>query len=148
MVKVELTPEKLAELRQKAKAAETQGRSPWKSLKTVDEYRVFCEVRDNCGLQVVADSTAEESEHIAAADPATVLALVEEIELLRKRLSWFPAHMMEKINRAIAAHTQGMADAHIEHCRCDDTVGYHCDYCVVHDALISCKNLTKSEAGQ
>ena len=84
MSKVELTPAKLAELKQKAEAAETQGQSPWRFVKIEEEYHTYCEVRDMYGCQVVEDSTQEEAEHIAEADPATVLAMVEEIEQLRR----------------------------------------------------------------
>lgn len=86
MNKVELTSAKLAKLRQKAEAAETQGQSPWMFVKIEEEYHTYCEVRDMYGCQVIEDSTQEEAEHIAEADPATVLAMVEEIERLRSGL--------------------------------------------------------------
>ncbi len=84
MGKVELTPAKLAQLKQKAEAAENCSPSPWKFVKTVEEYHIYCEVRDNNDCQVVCDLTQEEAEFIATADPATVLAMVEEIEFLRR----------------------------------------------------------------
>jgi len=92
----ELTPEKLAELRQKAEAAETQGPSPWMFVETKEEYHTYCEVRDKYGCQVVDNSTQEEADYIAAADPATVLTLVEEIERLRALQCWV---IMRKDNR-------------------------------------------------
>ncbi len=148
MTIVELTPEKLAHIKKKAKAAEGVAPSPWTFSHTSGEYRFFYEVRDSGDYQVVHDMSVEEGEHIAAADPATVLAMVHEIELLKKRLSWFPAHMKEIIDLAILAHTGGMADPRKDHCSCDHTVGYYCEYCAVLHALISCKNATESEAGQ
>ena len=87
MAKVELTPVKLMELKQKAESAEPIGPSPWRFFKTTEEYRTFCEVRDNGDYQVVHDMSVEEGEHIAAADPATVLAMVEEIEILKTALN-------------------------------------------------------------
>lgn len=80
---IELTPAKLADIKKKAEAAETQGPSPWEFVKTVEENHIYFEVRDNDDCQLV---TQEEAEHIAAADPATVLAMVEEIERLRAEL--------------------------------------------------------------
>ena len=85
MAKVDLTPAKLAELRQKAEAAEIQGPSPWMFVETKEEYHTYCEVRDKYGCQVVDNSTQEEAEHIAAADPATVLALIDRIEELEAK---------------------------------------------------------------
>ncbi len=84
MSKVELTPAELADIKKKAEAAEKVAPSPWKFSHTCEEYRFFSEVRDNDDYQVVCDLTREEAEHIAAADPATVLALLQEIERLRK----------------------------------------------------------------
>ena len=84
MSKVELTPAKLAEIKQKAEAAEGVAPSPWTFSHTSGEYRFFYEVRDSGDYQVVYDMSVEEGEHIAAADPATVLAMVEEIEQFRR----------------------------------------------------------------
>lgn len=111
------------------------------------------ELNEHDDVVSVADTVAvcgfyEDAQFIAEANPATVLAMVEEIELLKKRLRWFPAHVKEKIDMAILAHTGGMADPRKELCRCDHTVGYYCEYCAVYDALISCKQATESEAGQ
>lgn len=85
MSKVELTPAKLADIKKKAEAAETQGGSPWKHGKTEEEHRTYCEVRDKFGCQVVVDSSQEEAEFIAEADPATVLALIDRIEELEAK---------------------------------------------------------------
>lgn len=82
MAKAELTPDKLKELRQKAEAAENSSPSPWcfKEMPSVKG-----EVRDSENFQVAGWFTLRwQAEHIAAADPATVIALVEEIEWLRK----------------------------------------------------------------
>lgn len=84
MIMVELTPEKLAELKQNTLAAQEQGPSPWKFRKIEEEYRTFYEVRDDNGCQVAYDLTQEDAKHIAAADPATVLALLQKIERLQK----------------------------------------------------------------
>lgn len=83
MTMVELTPEKIADIKKKAEAAEEVAPSPWKTNHTSEEGRMFSEVRDNGDYQVVYDLTREEAEHIAASDPATVLALLQEIERLR-----------------------------------------------------------------
>lgn len=84
MNKFDLTPEKILDIKKKAEAAEGVAPSPWKSNHTSEEYRMFSEVRDNDDYQVVYDLTREEAEHIAAADPATVLALLQEIERLQQ----------------------------------------------------------------
>ncbi len=85
MNKVELTPAKLAELKQKAEAAENCSPSPWvfKEMPSVKG-----EVRDSENFQVAGwFILGWQAEHIAAADPATVLALVEEIEILKTALN-------------------------------------------------------------
>lgn len=66
MSKVELTSAKLTKLRQKAETVKKLLQNPWK----LDHYYV----------------SDEESDFIAEADPATVLALVEEIETLKRAL--------------------------------------------------------------
>lgn len=79
-----LTPEKLAELREKVAALqadeiEYEYRSPWYVARAND-----FEVR-SCRNSWVADADcAEAAAYIAAADPQTVLALVEEVERLRE----------------------------------------------------------------
>lgn len=63
-MKVELTSAKLAKLRQKAETVKKLLQNPWK----LDHYYV----------------SDEESDFIAEADPATVLAMLDEIEQLRR----------------------------------------------------------------
>lgn len=137
MAKVELTPAFLDRLRGLAQNCQPP-------IWTVNKHSDVVSVAHTVA-EVAYD---EDAQFIAEANPATVLALVEEIDLLKKRLSWFPAHVKEKIDLAILAHTGGMADPRKELCRCDHTVGYYCEYCAVLDALISCKQATESEAGQ
>lgn len=82
MAKVELTPAKLAELKQKAEAAENCAPSPWVFR---DMPAVKGEVRDSENFQVAGWFCLRwQADYIAAADPATVLAMVEEIEQLRR----------------------------------------------------------------
>lgn len=137
MSKVELTPAFLDRLRGLAQNCQPP---IWEVNEHSDVVSVAHTVAE-CGYD-------EDAQFIAEADPATVLTLIEEIELLKKRLRWFPAHVKEKIDLAILSHTGGMADPCKEHCRCDDSVGYYCEYCAVYDALISCKQATESEAWQ
>ena len=80
MVKVDLTPAKLAQLKQKAKSCSQE---IWEDSISV-AYTVT-----TCGLK-------DEAQFIAAADPATVLAMVEEIERLRGLQCWV---IMRKDNR-------------------------------------------------
>ena len=77
----ELTDERLAELRKIAE--ETRPGGGW----TADVYQV----NDGDGHQVYGadaygDGTSPAAEHIAAFDPPTVLALLDEVEELRRRL--------------------------------------------------------------
>ena len=67
MAKVDLTAAKLAELKKKAEAAEP---TIWEDSISVAHTVTSCGLKD-------------EAEFIAAADPATVLAMVEEIESLQ-----------------------------------------------------------------
>ena len=76
MSKVDLTPEKLAELKQKAEAAKEV---KWPTLDQFPQYEEY-----------------PAADLMAAADPATVLALVEEIERLRALQCWV---IMRKDNR-------------------------------------------------
>ena len=69
MNKVDITPAKLAELKKKAEVCHQE---IWKE----DVYSVAYTVAA-CGFR-------EDAEFIAAADPATVLAMVEEIEQFRR----------------------------------------------------------------
>ncbi len=81
---IELTPAKLAELKQKAEAAENCSPSPWVFREMPS---VKGEVRDSENFQVAGwFILGWQAEHIAAADPATVLAMVEEIETLKRAL--------------------------------------------------------------
>lgn len=75
-MEIDLTPAKLAKLRQKAETVKKLLQNPWK----LDHYYV----------------SDEESDFIAEADPATVLAMVEEIERLRGLQCWV---IMRKDNR-------------------------------------------------
>lgn len=80
MAKVELTPDKLAEIKQKAAGCDPKY---W----IMDQHGDVMAVDfDNKGLKLKIASVEflEDAEHIAAADPATVLAMVEEIEQLRR----------------------------------------------------------------
>jgi len=80
MAKVDLTAAKLAELKKKAEAAEP---TIWEDSISVAHTVTSCGLKD-------------EAEFIAAADPATVLAMVEEIERLRLLQCWV---IMRKDNR-------------------------------------------------
>ena len=81
MAKIELTPDKLANIKQKAEAAENCSPSPWVFR---EMPAVKGEVLDSENFQVAGWFTLRwQAEHIAAADPATVLAMVEEIERLQ-----------------------------------------------------------------
>ena len=78
MDKVDLTPAKLAELRQKAEACDPK-------IWEIDKYGNVVSVAHTvaeCGFVATCGSD-EDTQFIAAADPATVLAMVEEIERLR-----------------------------------------------------------------
>lgn len=93
---VELTPAKLAELKQKAEAAENCSPSPWVFR---EMPAVKGEVRDSENFQVAGWFTLRwQAEYIAAADPATVLAMVEEIESLNNRL-WYALEQLKTVCR-------------------------------------------------
>ena len=83
----DLSPEALAKLREaiaalRADDIEYEYRSPWHVARAND-----FEVR-SCRNSWVADADcAEAAAYIAAADPQTVLALVEEIERLQARVA-------------------------------------------------------------
>lgn len=84
MGKVELTPAELAIIRQKAEAAENCSPSPWVFR---EMPAVKGEVRDSENFQVAGWFTLRwQAEHIAAADPATVLALLDELTDVRMAL--------------------------------------------------------------
>lgn len=76
MDKIDLTPAKLAELRQKAEAAKEV---KWPTIDQFPQHEEY-----------------PAADLIAAADPATVLTLVEEIERLRALQCWV---IMRKDNR-------------------------------------------------
>lgn len=83
MAKVELTLAKLAEIKQKAAGCDPKY---W----IMDQHGDVVGVDfDNKGLKLKIASVEflEDAEHIAAADPATVLAMVEEIEILKTALN-------------------------------------------------------------
>jgi len=97
MSQIEITPTLLSDLRQKAEAA-TEG--PWKVIETPrpdysEDLRIVpCDAYGNSrGDGPIGDvfggykrPVAENAAHIAAANPAVVLALVAEVERLRDRL--------------------------------------------------------------
>lgn len=78
MAKVKLTPAKLADIKKKAEAAENKYPSHW----TCKRYGFFDYMMSN-GEVIARCHYPETQAHIAASDPATVLALVAEIERLR-----------------------------------------------------------------
>lgn len=81
MAKVELTHELVADIKQKAKAAEELAPGTWHGGPDGDYWVLVDSQRG------VFHTTCKErniAEFIAYADPATVLAMVEEIEFLRR----------------------------------------------------------------
>jgi hypothetical protein len=91
MSKVKVTPELLADLRKKAEAA-TPGPWKWKKGETSVEHGSpdndrsvvsFYELEYNENGQEAFEEAEGNAAHIAAANPAVVLALVQEIERLR-----------------------------------------------------------------
>lgn len=81
MAKVELTPAKLAELKKKAAGCDPK-------------YWIMDQHGDVVGVDFDSEGTQpkiasveflEDAEHIAAADPATVLALIDRIEELEAK---------------------------------------------------------------
>lgn len=82
MPNVDLTPAKLAELKQKAEAAEKESPSPWHGGPDGDHWVLVDSQRG------VFHTTCKErniAEFIAYADPATVLALIDRIEELEAK---------------------------------------------------------------
>lgn len=82
---IDLTPAKLADIKKKAEAAENCSPSPWvfKEMPAVKG-----EVRDSENFQVAGWFCLRwQADYIAAADPATVLAMLEEIEVLKTALN-------------------------------------------------------------
>lgn len=92
MDKVDLTPAKLADIKKKAEGCDSKY---WVMDQQGDVMAVDF---DSEGTQpkVASVEFLEDAEFIAAADPATVLALVEEIERLRALRCWV---IMRKDNR-------------------------------------------------
>lgn len=84
MTKVELTPAELAIIRQKAEAAEKESPSPWYGGRNGIHWVLVdsenADIHTTCNERNIAD-------FIAHADPATVLAMVEEIEILKTALN-------------------------------------------------------------
>lgn len=93
MGKVELTPAKLAIIRQKAEAAEKESPSPWHGGPDGLHWVLVDSEQGDIHTSCNQRNTAE---FIAHADPATVLAMVEEIERLRPAQCWV---IMRKDNR-------------------------------------------------
>ena len=91
MSQIKITPALLSDLRQKAEAA-TEG--PWRVR--IQEVQNSCTGRlrkaswivrtDGSHLPYNDDDGIANNQHIAAANPAVVLALVAEVERLRDRL--------------------------------------------------------------
>ena len=80
MDKVDLTPAKLAELKKKAAGCDPKY---WIMDQHGDVVAVDFDNK-NTNLKIASVDFFDDAEHIAAADPATVLAMVEEIEQLRR----------------------------------------------------------------
>ena len=79
MAEVELTPEKLAEIKQKAAGCDPKY---WIMDQHGDVVAVDFD-NEVSKLKIAEVEFLEDAEHIAAANPATVLAMVEEIEHFR-----------------------------------------------------------------
>ena len=80
MAKVELTPAKLAEIKQKAAGCDPKY---WIMDQHGDVVAVDFDNKST-KLKIASVDFLDDAEHIAAVDPATVLAMVEEIEQLRR----------------------------------------------------------------
>lgn len=92
-MKVELTPAKLAKLKQKAEAAEKESPSPWYGGPDGDHWVLVDSQR---GVFHTTCNERDIANFIAHADPATVLALVEEIESLNNRL-WYALEQLKTV---------------------------------------------------
>lgn len=79
MSKVKLTPANLAELKKKAAGCDPKY---WIMDQHGDVVAVDFDNK-NTKLKIASVDFLDDAEHIAAADPATVLAMVEEIERFR-----------------------------------------------------------------
>lgn len=91
MPQVEITPALLADLRQKAEACEPK---VW----SLDHDKFFGDTPAMTFHDVQVEFTAD-AEHIAAADPATVLALVAEIERLQAIEGYYNSENCERQER-------------------------------------------------
>ena len=92
MPSVELTPVKLAELKQKAEAASSHSEGRWGVIDHPHTGGWGLCIHDQG--DIIARATGRDKKwktsvfnHIAAADPATVLAMVDEIEILKTALN-------------------------------------------------------------
>ena len=81
-MKVDLTPAKLEELKKKAEAAEKESPSPWHGVP--DGSHCVLVDSEQGVIHTTCDRQRNTADFIARADPATVLAMVEEIEQLRR----------------------------------------------------------------
>lgn len=79
MSQPEITPAMLAEI--KSKAEKNPPGAVWHKEERVNF------VRNSAGWRIAIAECEEDAEHIASADPATVLAMVHEIEQLRSELA-------------------------------------------------------------
>ena len=93
MNKVDLTPAKLAELKDAAQSINPAYRSWY-----LNDYKRWVETYDNGDAIIVChpEQIQPALSFIAEADPATVLAMVDEIERLRPAQCWV---IMRKDNR-------------------------------------------------
>ena len=82
MSQIKITPELLADLRQKAEAA---GGKQWEVYESSDGIFI-ADANDGEGPHLAEVWWPKEANHIAAASPAVMLALVAEVERLRDRL--------------------------------------------------------------
>ena len=83
MAKVELTHAKLAELKKKAAGCDPKY---WIMDQHGDVVAVDFDNKST-KLKIASVDFLDDAEHVAAADPATVLAMVEEIEILKTALN-------------------------------------------------------------
>lgn len=101
-----LTPEKLAKLRELAQSA-TPGNKPNPRVPTreigyyvrrcYDEYQVFGDDAEGKLTHVASVYDKADAAYIAAADPQTVLALVEEVERLQARVAELETVMAQRM---------------------------------------------------
>lgn len=99
----DITPEKLAKLRELAQAA---NQTPWRrhdyNYVIPEDYEGTFET-----CWIATCFTGEDAAHIAAADPQTVLALVEEVERLRLERDF----LVSEYERAVGCDSQGYIHA-------------------------------------